>query len=54
MIKNNLKDMELNGSISNKTTHINGVPIPKELRERIIYEDMQKRSRTYEQIQMGK
>jgi hypothetical protein len=31
MITNNLKDMELNGSTSNKTTHINGVPIPKDL-----------------------
>ena len=31
MITNNLKDMELNGSTSNKTTQINGVPIPKDL-----------------------
>lgn len=31
MITNNLKDMELNGSTSNKTTHINGVPIPNDL-----------------------
>jgi len=31
MITNILKDMELNGSTSNKTTHINGLPIPNDL-----------------------
>ena len=31
MITNTLKDMELNGSTSNTITHINGVPIPKDL-----------------------
>ncbi len=54
MMTNKSKDMDLNESTSSNITHINGVPIPKDLREHIIYENMQKRSRTYEQIQMGK
>lgn len=46
MMTNYSKDKDLNESTSSNITHINGVPIPKELSERIIYEDMQKRNRT--------